>query len=370
MRNALRAQQAVRESRATPGNSADLGLDVRARQGYLPAGPAVFLPTNSLRAARRGARALLDVKRPFLAQVVVTRRCNLSCGYCNEYDDVSSPVPFDELKARIDHLASLGTVVVTLTGGEPLLHPRLDELVAHVVSHGMVCTMISNGYAFTRRWIDRLNAAGLTLVQISIDNLEPNDVSQKSLSKIQHRLVGLKEHARFGVNINAVLGSCSPEATRALVSQVEELGFFMTVGLLHDHSGQLDPGLAGDELASLYSEMRRRSKKSVFHHVGEGWEDRMIARGQVPFRCRAGARYLYVDEFGKVSYCSQRRGDPGVSLLNYTTRDAELAFDTPKGCEASCTIACVRRASALDRFRSQDGDPRPTNSPGRRLPVV
>jgi MoaA/NifB/PqqE/SkfB family radical SAM enzyme len=358
-----------------PKRSGITGLDGRAVQGYLRTKP-VFLPTNTLRAARRGALALFDSKRPFLAQVVVTRRCNLSCGYCNEYDDVSSPVPFEELKARIDHLAALGTVVVTLTGGEPLLHPRLDELVAHVVAHGMVCTMISNGYAFTKRWIERLNAAGLTLVQISIDNLEPNDVSQKSLSKIQHRLAGLKEHARFGVNINAVLGSCSPEATRALVSQVEELGFFMTVGLLHDHSGQLDAGLAGAELATLYQEMRRRSKKSVFHHVGEGWEDRMIERGQVPFRCRAGARYLYVDEFGKVSYCSQRRGDPGVSLLGYTKRDAELAFDTPKGCEASCTIACVRRASALDRWRSQSGELSPTDrkgptkTPGRRLPIV
>lgn len=339
------------------------------RYGVSRNGGAVFLPTNTLRAAKRGALAIADVRRPFLAQLVVTRRCNLSCGYCNEYDDVSRPVPFEVLRARIDHLAALGTVVVTLTGGEPLLHPRLDELVAHAVSHGMVCTTISNGYAFTQRWIERLNAAGLSLVQISIDNLEPNEVSQKSLSKIQHRLVLLKQHARFGVNINAVLGSCSPEATRALVDQVERLGFFMTVGLLHDHGGQLDAGLAGDELASLYQEMRRRSKKSVFHHVGEGWEDVMIARGQVPFRCRAGARYLYVDEFGTVSYCSQRRGDPGTPLLEYTRADAERAFDMPKGCEASCTIACVRRASALDGWRPQAGSA-PSSKNGRRLPVL
>src|SRR5690606_17565245 len=82
--------------------------------------PPVFLPPHPLRALRRGARALLDVERPFLAQVVVTRRCNLSCGYCNEYDDVSKPVPAEVLEQRIDHLAELGTLVVTLTGGEPL----------------------------------------------------------------------------------------------------------------------------------------------------------------------------------------------------------------------------------------------------------
>ncbi len=329
----------------------------------------MFLPRHPLRALGRGAAALLDVRRPFLAQLVVTRRCNLTCGYCNEFDDFSKPVPQEVLNARIDHLAQLGTLVVTLTGGEPLLHPQLDELVARVVSHGMVCTLISNGYAFTRRWIDRLNRAGLTLVQISIDNLEPNEVSEKSLSKIQKRLVSLKQHARFGVNVNAVLGSCSPDATRTLVDEVERLGFFMTVGLLHDGKGQLDAGLAGAELPALYREMRRRSKKSVFHHVGEGWEDRMIAQRDVPFRCRAGARYLYVDEHGTVSYCSQRRADPGLPLLEYTRAHLSEAFETPKGCEASCTIACVRRASALDEWRQQRGAARPPRSV-THLPIV
>jgi MoaA/NifB/PqqE/SkfB family radical SAM enzyme len=233
----------------------------------------------------------------------------------------------------------------------------------------MVCTLISNGYAFTRRWIDRLNAAGLTLVQISIDNLEPNEVSEKSLSKIRKRLVLLERHARFGVNVNAVLGSCSPDATRTLVSEVEKLGFFMTVGLLHDHMGQLDAGLAGAELPALYREMRRRSKKSMFHHVGEGWEDAMIARRAVPFRCRAGARYLYVDEHGSVSYCSQRRSEPGIDILSYTAEHLGEAFETPKGCEASCTLACVRRASALDEWRGQSRPARPPRLV-THLPVV
>jgi hypothetical protein len=169
----------------------------------------------------------------------------------------------------------------------------------------------------------------------------------------------LKRYARFGINVNAVLGSCSPDATRTLVDEVERLGFFMTVGLLHDGKGQLDVGLAGAELPALYREMRGRSKKSLFHHVGEGWEDAMIAKREVPFRCRAGARYLYVDEHGQVAYCSQRRSEPAIDLLDYTTEHLSEAFETPKGCEASCTIACVRRASALDEWRGQSLPPKP-----------
>jgi MoaA/NifB/PqqE/SkfB family radical SAM enzyme len=137
----------------------------------------MYLPKNPLAMLNRAAVALIEPATPMLAQVVVIRRCNLSCGYCNEYDDHSAPLELADLYHRIDHLAALGTVTVTLTGGEPLMHPQLDQLVARVVSHGMVCTTITNGYPVTRRWIERLNRAGLSWLQISIDNLEPNGVS-------------------------------------------------------------------------------------------------------------------------------------------------------------------------------------------------
>ena len=177
---------------------------------------------------------LFTATAPVLVQMVVTRRCNLSCGYCNEFDDVSAPVELLALKRQIDHVAALGTVVLTFTGGEPLLHPQLDELVAYAVGKGLVVTSITNGYPLTRTWIQRLNDAQLSFLQISVDNLEPNDVSQKSLSKIQKKLELLKEHAKFGVNVNAVLGSSPAWATRKLVDEVERLGFYMTVGLMQD----------------------------------------------------------------------------------------------------------------------------------------
>ena len=298
---------------------------------------------------------LASPRRPLLVQLVVTRRCNLACGYCHEYDSVSSPVDAELLMRRIDHAAALGTPVITLTGGEPLLHPRLDELVARAVSHGVVCTLISNGYALTREWVRRLNDAGLTLLQISVDNIEPNEFSQKSWTQVRKKLELLKEWARFSVSVNAVLGSSTLDQTRQVVGAVREIGFFMTVGLMHDSDGQVQPGLLGSGLAAAYHEMQRQSRKSVFHLVGEGWERDMLLAGSSPFKCRAGGRYLYVDEFGLVSYCSQRRGSPGIDLLDYTADDVEREFYTPKGCEAACTIGCARRASSFDEWRSQPG---------------
>jgi len=282
-------------------------------------------------------------------------------------DDNSPPVPLEELLARVDHLAELGCLVLSLTGGESFMQPNLDEVVARAVSHGMVVTSISNAYPITKGWIERMNDAGLSLLQVSVDNVEPNEVSQKSWSKIKKRLLLLKEHAKFKLNVNAVLGSSPPRQTRELIDEIRSLGFYMTVGLLHDQQGQIDAGLIGDILPEFYEEMQALCNKSFFHRFGEGWEQKMLRGGTAPWRCRAGARYLYVDEYGKVAYCSQRRSEPGIALLDYTREDLKREFDRPKGCEESCTIACVRRASSLDEWRPQRG---PVASPKVTLPTV
>ena len=87
---------------------------------------------------------------PWLAQVVVTRRCNLKCGYCTEYDRTSDPVPYEELALRLAKLAELRAWAVCLTGGEPTMHPRLPDLVAEMKRLGFKRRMmITNGWRLT-----------------------------------------------------------------------------------------------------------------------------------------------------------------------------------------------------------------------------
>src|SRR5579884_4547622 len=80
-------------------------------------------------------KALASTDHPIMAHIVPMRRCNLSCAYCNEYDDVSKPVPLETVFQRIDRLAKLGTNIVTISGGEPLLHPELDQVIGRIRSH-------------------------------------------------------------------------------------------------------------------------------------------------------------------------------------------------------------------------------------------
>jgi pyruvate formate-lyase activating enzyme-like uncharacterized protein len=86
---------------------------------------------------------------------------------------------------------------LTISGGEPLLHPELDEIIARIRKRGMIAGMITNGYLLNVQRIQRLNDAGLDHMQISIDNIQPDDVSKKSLKVLDKKLELLAEHADF-----------------------------------------------------------------------------------------------------------------------------------------------------------------------------
>src|SRR5579875_4103655 len=110
-----------------------------------------------LRELRLLWRGLRSTEHPVQVHIVPMRRCNLACAYCNEYDDHSEPVPLDEMLRRIDHLARLGTSIITISGGEPLLHPDLDQIIARIRHHGSLAGMITNGYLLVPERIQRLN---------------------------------------------------------------------------------------------------------------------------------------------------------------------------------------------------------------------
>ena len=71
---------------------------------------------------------------------------------------------------------------------------------------GAIAGMITNGYLLNVERIERLNRAGLDHMQISIDNLEPDEISKKSLKVLDKKLQMLADYAEFHVNINSVVG--------------------------------------------------------------------------------------------------------------------------------------------------------------------
>ena len=296
------------------------------------------------------AKGVLSTDHPVMAHIIPMRRCNLSCTYCNEYDDFSKPVPLETMKQRIDHLHRLGTTIVTISGGEPLLHPELDDLIRYIRKQGIITGMITNGYLLTAERIKRLNKAGLDHMQISIDNVMPDEVSKKSLKVLDKKLQLLSEHAEFHVNINSVVGGGIHNPHDALVvgRRARVLGFTSTVGIIHDGDGQLRP--LDDNAREVFLKMKQMERS---HYSRLNWFQNNIAHGKPnEWKCRAGARYIYVCEDGLVHYCSQQRGYPAKPLAEYTTDDIRREYLTVKGCAPHCTVSCVHQVSYMDFWRS------------------
>ena len=315
--------------------------------------------TRGLRELKMIAHGAFDKDHPIMAHIIPIRRCNLSCTYCNEYDDYSKPVPTDVMIERINKLADLGTGIVTLSGGEPLLHPELDDIIRHIRKRGMIAGIITNGYLLVRDRIERLNAAGLEYLQISIDNVTPDDVSKKSLKVLDRKLELMAEFALFHVNINSVVGGGirNPQDALIIGKRAVELGFSSTVGIIHDGEGQVQPLTSAER--EIYHEMKSLEKSS-FTRINK-FQDNIALGRKNDWRCRAGARYLYICEEGLVHYCSQQRGYPGTPLAEYTTKDIRREYRTEKPCAPYCTVSCVHQTSAIDGWRTpqhKSEDPR------------
>jgi len=304
-----------------------------------------------LRERRLVLKGALKTDHPIMAHIIPIRRCNLSCTYCNEYDDFSPPVPTDVMIHRINLLADLGTSILTLSGGEPMLHPDLDQIIAAMRRRGVIAGMITNGYLLMPDRIKRLNDAGLDHMQISIDNVKPDDVSKKSLKVLDKKLQMLAEHALFHVNINSVVGGGIHDPNDALVvgKRALELGFSATVGIIHDGDGQLRP--LGERERAVYHEMKEMENR---HFARLNFFQDAIAQGKPNnWRCRAGARYMYICEDGLVHYCSQQRGYPGTPLEKYTVQDIRREYLTEKSCAPYCTVSCVHYVSYFDFWRGK-----------------
>ena len=306
-----------------------------------------------VRIARVIAKALQSRHRPVLAQIVPTRRCNLACTYCNEFDKVSAPVPIDVMLARIDRLAALGTLMIDLSGGEPLLHPEAEAIVRRIRSHGIVAGLLTNGYLLTRERIRALNQAGLDHLQISIDNVEPDGVSHKSLKVLDQKLRWLAEFAEFDVNINSVLGHGvgHPGDAVVIAERALGLGFGTSVGVIHDGSGQI--AALDAEQRALYQRLQQLGRSFYSHAHDRLFQQNLVDGVANDWHCGAGARYLYVCEDGLVHWCSQQRGHPAIPLERYGVEDIEREYRAVKDCAPRCTVSCVHRVALVDAIRDR-----------------
>ncbi len=287
-----------------------------------------------------GMKRLFD-SRPVHAQLVVTDECNLSCAYCHEYTHGAPLVPFDVLAARVDALAGLGAFTYDLLGGEPLLHPRIVDVVRHIKRRrrgANVVTVITNAFKLTSELVDGFNDAGLDCMQVSVDTIEPTPELPKSLRSVLPRLALLAARARFQVKIQTVLTDDSWRRYGEFRTLLAPFDFEFGFSLLHDGEGRI--AIRGPHFAEL---LRRHDLFPGMAFFRRHAAEMLVGDFSRPWKCLGGYKYLYVNAGGRVQYCSQVAGArKDVARL---TLDDLRAADVHKTCEAGCALGCVRTVS-------------------------
>ncbi len=171
------------------------------------------------------------------------------------------------------------------------------------------------------------------------------------------------------MNINSVLGSGvkDPEDALKIAHRAVELGFTSTVGIIHDHNGQLKP--LGPREQEIFEEIMTLGKRSFSRFNDFQYS---VARGKEhDWRCRSGARYLYICEDGLVHWCSQQRGYPGIPLAQYTDEMRHREYYTEKFCAPMCTVSCVQQVGILDNWRGpQTLKPKPMAPPSPQAELI
>lgn len=288
----------------------------------------------------QGMKRLID-RRAVYAQVVVTDDCNLSCGYCNEYIPGAPPVPLKTLQARIDKLDDLGVMVYDLLGGEPLMHPDLMSLIGYMKakrSGRNIVILITNGFLLNAQKIQALNAAGLDMMQISVDSIVPTTSSQKALKTVLPKLQVLAREARFQVKIQSVLTDQTAQQYDEFRRLLADVPFDFSFSLLHAPGGHV--AIQGEqyvrllEAHDLFAGMQFYRQHAI--EMLQGDDSR-------PWKCLGGSKFLYVNAAGEVQFCSQNR-EFHKPLSQMTLRDL-AANHRHKACEPGCALGCARLVS-------------------------
>jgi radical SAM protein with 4Fe4S-binding SPASM domain len=133
---------------------------------------------NSIRYAKSCADTLTGVKEG-LGPVVawnITQRCNFKCKHC--YSSAIDPnnateLTLDEMKNIVDTLKSINVPVILLSGGEPLMHPNIFEIIDYIRSLNIRVSLSTNGSLITGAVAEKLKTLGVGYVGISLDGLKP-----------------------------------------------------------------------------------------------------------------------------------------------------------------------------------------------------
>ncbi len=281
-------------------------------------------------------------ERPIQCSLYVTDRCNLDCGYCTEYDNSQRHPPLEVIRRRLQHVRDLGVIRVAFVGGEPLLHPDIVQMVAYARELGLATSLTTNGFPLTAKLIDELAAAGLEVMQISVDRMTPTATTRKSVKSVARR-IEMVARSSIKLHITGVLCADTIDESLQVVEYGLKLGVPTEVRLVHSGPDGLMRVAPGERqrLREVLEWMRRQKRAGAKIHTTDALLqyqlDLLDGRPRDDWTCAAGYKIFFVSAKGKFMECSMRPTER--DLLEMTIEEMRTYFHK-KDCQAGCGVYC------------------------------
>lgn len=281
-------------------------------------------------------------KLPIQCSMYITDRCNLSCQYCSEFDN-SKPHPnLNVIKKRIDNVVKLGILKLTLAGGEPLLHPDIEEIIRYSKSKGITVSISTNSFLLTDSMINKLTKAALDVIQISVDRKTPSQITQKSLDKIAPKIEKLKK-TDIKIHISGVI--C--EDTMDEIEDVLRYGLKQAIPtelrLMHgDQSEKMKIHYVtqkrGIELIEMQMKLKKRGLNIHATNKIMAFQRDKLKGKEIEWTCLAGYKIFFVSSEGYFWPCSLLKSRRKIEEIKL---EDLVQYNYKKDCQSSCGIYCA-----------------------------
>jgi MoaA/NifB/PqqE/SkfB family radical SAM enzyme len=299
---------------------------------------------------------------PSTCQFAITSACNARCGFCNfAVDkmpmDLRHHVTLEQAKQAASILAQNGIYFLIYVGGEPMLHPQLNEMIAHASSIGMAPMLVTNGSLLTGERIDRLADAGLRSAIISIDATEAEKHEEnRGLRGVCDRIREANSHfhrRNIGTTASVTMSRLVEDYTK-LPLFLKSLGFdsvtfsYPLTTLASSYLGYADSNLVDYKVEELYQRFEAvKALKREFHVVNPSAsiEDmqRHLKGEPEQFGCLGGWKFFYLDWNLNLYRCHNwDRPMCHISEFNGSQRVRD-------GCRA-CMMDCYRDSSVMQHI--------------------
>ena len=260
----------------------------------------------------------------------VTYRCNFRCGFCTYWKDPMGELPEQTVEQFVEgsgKLAKMGSIFISLAGGEPLLRPDLVDIVRAVAKfHFPFVT--TNGWLATPELANDLFDAGLWGASVSIDYAHPathdrrrgmKGAFNQAVAALEY-LSRARKHDWQRVNLLCVLLKDNLEHVEPLIRlAAEHDAFFMLQPYGIRKTGNRRFCNTNDSVGEYLVGLKRKYRNFLSNEVFLGKFDAAL-NGGIP-GCRAGQAFFSIDSVGDIAICVEERARPVANLYRHAASE-------------------------------------------------